>query len=111
MAAASRPEAVFCCANAQSAHRGAIRANRDRNFIFISEVPILAQRGSANYLDADLVIFNPLTVKLSPPAIGGYGNTANRCGDRQAEAVSQTEALLSDRKSVVEVGWSQIGRA
>jgi hypothetical protein len=49
-------------------------------------------------LDADLVIFNPLTVKLSPPAIGGYGNTANRCGDSQADAVSQAEALLSGLK-------------
>src|ERR1035438_10757469 len=45
MAAASRPEAVFCCANAQGGQGGAIRANRDRNFIFVPEVPILARRG------------------------------------------------------------------
>src|ERR1035441_10202461 len=115
MAAASRAEAGCWCANARSAHRGAIRANRDRNFIFVPEVPILARRGDdsrnglregaravrklattlANHMDADLVIFDPLAVKLLPPAVGGYGNTANRCGDSQAHAVSQTEALLS----------------
>src|SRR4051794_41874075 len=45
MAAASRPEAVLVCANAQSAHRGARRASRVRDFIIIPDVPILPQGG------------------------------------------------------------------
>src|ERR1035437_5688775 len=44
MAAASKPEAVFSCANAQGAQSSATEANKDRNFIFIQEVPILAAR-------------------------------------------------------------------
>lgn len=48
---------------------------------------------SANHVDANLTIFDSLAVKLLPPTISGYGNTANPCGDSQADAVSQTESL------------------
>ena len=46
-------------------------------------------------MDANLVVFDPVSVKLPPLAIGGYGNSANPRDDGQPDAVSQTEALPS----------------
>src|ERR1035441_16036 len=55
MAAATGPEAVFSCANAQNAQRGASKANRDRNFIFRTENSILTQRGDVTLNGNDKV--------------------------------------------------------